>query len=206
MQPRQRLTPSLKYLIELRIGMTLIALIVLLTGLVLGRLLSLDPKIGSQGFPITLLVTVILDLLWWVPAVLISGPYYRSLSYEIGADEIVMHVGVWTRSVKHVPYRTITNVTVKRGVLDRMFGTGSLDVQTAGISGTNTAEQTLAGLEDAQAVYETVAAQLRRFRGPLGPTAADQEEAPDDEASAETLRQILTEIRAIRQTIEKQGE
>jgi len=32
---------------------------------------------------------------------------------------------------------TITNLTVKRGLFDRWFGIGTLDIETAGMSGTS---------------------------------------------------------------------
>ena len=74
--------------------------------------------------------------------VLISGPYYRSLKYEIMDEEVIVRAGIITKSVKHVPYRTVTNLVVKRGILDRLFGLGTLNIQTAGMSGSNnTAEE-----------------------------------------------------------------
>jgi putative membrane protein len=133
---------------------------------------------------------------------LLAGPYYRSLSYEIREDEVIVHVGIWTQSVKHVPYRTVTNLTVRRGVLDRWLGLGSLDIQTAGISGTSKAEQSLVGLERADQVYALVAAELRRFRGAMAPTAAGEDEQAGETALAgETLDALLTEVRAIRQAL-----
>ena len=79
-----------------------------------------------------------------------------------------------------------------------MLGAGSLEIQTAGVSGSSTPEHRVAGLGDAHAVYETVAAQLRRFRGGLSSTAVGKGEE-------DTMRQILTELRAIRQAVEKRG-
>ena len=145
-----------------------------------------------------LIVTGILDLIWWVPAMLLSGPYYRSLKYEIQDDEVIMRVGVITKAVKHVPYRTVTNMTVKRGPLDRwLYGMGTVNIQTAGMSGNTGAEESLVGLSNYDEVYEMVVAELRRFRGAMAPTAAQVE---DDPGSA--LNAILGEVRAIRQALE----
>jgi putative membrane protein len=131
-----------------------------------------------------------------VPAILLMGPYFRSLRYEIHEEQVVMHVGVITRSVKYVPFRTVTNMTVKRDPLDRLFGIGSLAIQTAGTSGTNQAEQRLVGLEDPQAVYDLAVRALRRFRGAMSPTAADVDEE-------DLLRAILDEVRGIRESLER---
>lgn len=199
--------PDIKYRSKLFWVMHIVALCILVSGLALGVLIALDPQAGMDGFWITLLVTVICNLLWWVPAVLLIGPYYRSLSYEIHDDEIVLRVGVWTRSVKHVPFRTITNISVKRGVLDRMLNIGTIEIQTAGISGTNVAEQSLVGLENVQDVYELIADHLRQFRGAMSPTVSQEEQpaalARSSGATDELLHQILEEVRAVRKALEK---
>lgn len=191
-------SPDSRYLGKLQLTLFLIALAILASGALFGWLLSLDEELGPDGFRTALLVTAILDLVWWLPAVLLVGPYYRSLSYEIRADEVVVRVGIVTKSVKHVPFRTVTNVTVKRGILDRwLFDLGTLNVQTAGMSGNTGAEESLVGLANFDEVYEMVATELRRFRGGMAPTAAEVEMD-----SPEALTALLGEVRAIRQTLE----
>ena len=127
--------------------------------------------------------------------------YVRSIRYEIWDDEIVGRAGIITKSVKHVPFRTVTNLKVTRGPIDRMFGLGSLHVQTAGMSGQTGAEETLVGLADAQAVYEQVVAELHRFRGALGPTQAAEEPAVLAR-DADLMAALLAEVRAIRARLE----
>ncbi len=72
---------------------------------------------------------------------------------------------ILTHSVKHVPYRTATNITVRRDI----FNLGSLYIQTAGMSGQSGAEEKLVGLENVQEIYEMVVVELRRFRGAMPP-------------------------------------
>ncbi len=88
-------------------------------------------------------------------------------------------------------------------ILDRwFFGLGTLNIQTAGMSGQTGVEETLVGLTNVQEVYEIVATQLRRFRGGMAPTAAEVE--PEGPAElGETLSAILTEVRAIRSALRK---
>ncbi len=195
--------PSPRYLSKLRLIHTVIAVGVLASGALLGWLLSLDEEIGSQGFTVTLIVSAVLALLWWVPAMLLVGPYYRSLQYEVRDDEVVVRVGIVTKAVKHVPFRTVTNLTVNRGILDRwLYGLGTLNIQTAGMSGTTGAEESLVGLPNYDEVYEMVAAELRRFRGAMAPTAAGDEGEPAAPL-ASTMGEILGEVRAIRQVLER---
>lgn len=193
--------PSSKYLSKLRLNITIVALLILIGGILLGWLMSLDESIGTNGFRIVVIVTAIADAIWWVPAMLLAGPYYyRSLSYEVQDDEVIVRAGIWTKSVKHVPYRTVTNLTIKRDILDRwLFGLGTLNIQTAGMSGQTGAEESLVGLPNVQEVYEIVVTELRRFRGGMAPTATEVEGEP---SVADALNAILAEVQAIRQALE----
>jgi len=196
----QTFTPHPQHKLKMRLVMTIIACLVMLGVL----LISIPISIENNGIRTALIMIAIcfgLDVLWWVPAMVLVEPYYRSLSYEIQDDQVVMRVGLATKSVKHVPYRTVTNITVKQDLIDRLLGLGTLEIQTAGMSGTNTAEQSLAGLEDAQQVYEMVAARLQRFRGAMAPTAT--EEAGTAGGAEAILGEILSELRAIRTKMEK---
>jgi membrane protein YdbS with pleckstrin-like domain len=199
----QTFEPGSQYLSKLRLVTTIVALLILLGGLLLGWLLSLDKDMEAGVPRMVIIVTVIIDAVWWAPGMLLTAPYYRSLSYEIQDDEVIVRVGIWTKSVKHVPYRTVTNLVVKRDILDRwFFGTGTLNIQTAGMSGTTGAEESLVGLLNVQQVYEIVVRELRRFRGGMAPNAAGMEVEPAL-ISTDALNEILTEVRAIRQTLEK---
>jgi uncharacterized membrane protein YdbT with pleckstrin-like domain len=192
--------PSSKYLSKSLLVITIVAALILAGGVLLGWLLSFDRDIGASGARIVVIVIAIADVVWWAPAMLLTGPYYRSLSYEIQDDEVIVRAGILTKSVKHVPYRTVTNLTVKRDILDRwLFGLGTLNIQTAGMSGQTGAEERLVGLPNVQEVYEIVVTELRRFRGGMAPTAAEVEGEP---TAASALSAILAEVRAIRQSLE----
>ena len=214
MMKSKHLTPSPKYLTKMRVTMVLLALAIILSGALLGFLLSFTPDIGRDGAVLTFKVTAVLNIIWLVPALLLSGPYYRSLAYEIENDEVIVRAGIVTKSVKHVPYRTVTNITIRRGILDRwLFGLGTLIIQTAGMSGSTGAEEVLIGLDDVQNVYDLVVEELRRFRGSMAPTAAEeildgtsQEAAGYNQAwTGGMLDDILVELRTIRKTLESQS-
>ena len=196
----QKYVPSPRYQTKLYVMITLIALTIQVGIAILFGLISLDGDNGPRTGLTVFIVLTGLNAVWWVPLMLWSGPYYRSLAYEIGDEQVIVRQGVLTRAVKHVPYRTVTNITVKRGVLDRWLGLGTLEIQTAGISGNQQAEQSLAGLPDADEVYERVAGQLRRFRGGMAPTQAEAEALSGTD---ETLAALLAEVRAIRKALEK---
>lgn len=188
--------PDNRYLIKMMVMMTLIA------GLIMFGILLLSWLIGMEepdAAPWILIVLGGLNGSWWLVGILFSIPYFRSLRYEVQEDEVIVQVGVITHSVKHVPYRTVTNITVKRDILDRwLFNLGSLNIQTAGMSGQTGAEESLVGLEDVQEAYELVVTALRRYRGAMAPTAAEEEGA-----GMTTETALLHEVRAIRELLER---
>ena len=194
--------PDPKYLFRMRLIATIVALAIVISGILLGVLLAITGEIRPGGMLVLILVDVVLIGIWWLVVILLSGPYYRSLRYEVQDDEVVVNAGIWTKSVKHVPYRTVTNMQVKRDVVDRLLGTGTLNIQTAGMSGQTGAEERLVGLSDVQDVYESVAEELRRFRGGMAPTQAEVEVEPGA-VMPEGLGAILAEVRAIRKSLEE---
>ena len=194
--------PDPKYLFRMRLIFTVVALAIVAGGVILGVILGVTGELRPGGVLVFVLVNVALTGLWWLVTMILSGPYYRSLRYEVQDDEVVVNVGIWTKSVKHVPYRTVTNMQVKRDVVDRLLGIGTLNVQTAGMSGQTGAEERLVGLLDVQEVYERVAEELRRFRGGMAPTQADVEAEPGV-VLPEGLGAILDEVRAIRKSLEE---
>ncbi|MGW8225126.1 MAG: PH domain-containing protein [Anaerolineales bacterium] len=189
--------PNSSYQVKMMVMISLIAFLVLVGGGILAGLISLDdPGAGLVIF----LITIAGDFIYWVIGMILSVPYFRSLRYEILEDEVIVNVGIVTHSVKHVPFRTVTNITVKRDIFDRwFFNLGTLNIQTAGMSGQKGAEESLVGLDNVQEVYELVVTELRRFRGAMSPTTI-QEGLPSDGASA-----LLDEVRSIRKLLEEEG-
>ena len=194
----QTFGPSAQYWLKLRWVLVIWASISLVVCLAIAILIGLNA--GASVLWIGGISSLAVNLAWVVPGWFLAQAYYRSLEYRILEDEVIVRVGVWTKSVKHVPYRTVTNLKVKRGVLDRHLGIGTLDIQTAGMSGATSAEESLLGLCNYQAAYEHVASALRRYRGVM-PTAGPGEELAVSESTA--LAEILAEVRAIRRHLER---
>lgn len=189
--------PSPKYLVKLFVGIAAAGL------LAIGATTAFALFVPDREATTVFLLFALGETVVWILALLLAGPYYSSLSYEVQDDEVIVRVGIITHSVKHVPYRTVTNITVGRDVLDRwFFGLGSLHIQTAGMSGKTGAEEKLVGLPNVQEVYELVVTELRRFRGGMAPTQAGVEAVA---APGETLAAILEELRAIREALEKES-
>jgi uncharacterized membrane protein YdbT with pleckstrin-like domain len=189
--------PNSKYLFKMMLVITLIAFLIVVGMGIFSGLIGLD---DSRAGIVVFTITIIGVAIYWVVAMLLSVPYFRSLRYEILEDEVIVHVGIVTHSVKHVPFRTVTNITIKRDIFDRwFFNLGTLTIQTAGMSGQTGAEESLVGLDNVQEVYELVVTELRRFRGAMPPTTVQDEVSPDG------FEVLLDEVQNIRKLLEKRS-
>ena len=150
-------------------------------------------NMGFDTTPFMVIGVIVLSiqLFTWVIATI----YYYTIVYEIHSDEVIVRSGILTRTVKHVPFRTITNITTTRDIFDQLTGIGSLSIQTAG-SGSVLAEEKLAGIRDLNDLYEFVARELRQFRNAISPTQGGEQPPVADEQRI--LIAILQELRAIR--------
>lgn len=193
--PQQRLRT--KYIIYL----VLIMILIWLPTLVFGYFIIQDEASSpDETFAIffnwvtgiTLGLTIVL-----IPFIYL---YYKSITYEIVQDEIHVFRGIITKTRKIVPYRTITNLDVKRGIFDRMLGLGTVEIQTAGYSANKTGpEERMDGLpaDDVDAIQTYLIDRVRRVRGSAGAITHD----PDDEDAV--LHAILVEIRKLREYLIK---
>ncbi len=193
------LQPNIRYMYKLIIGTLILGVLVIGFSCWLGYSIGQD-NAGVSGGSRGLLIGSLVNLIWLLPTFALIPSYYRSLRYEIRRDEVIVKAGVITKSVKHVPFRTVTNLKTKQDPLDRLFGLGTLNIQTAGMSGQSGAEESLVGLPIFEDVYDQVAGALRRFRGSMAPTASEEE---TEGGQNEVLAAILSELRAIRDVIEK---
>ncbi len=132
--------------------------------------------------------TVVLDLVWLVPAVVVVPFYIGSIEYSVIAEsgetmpEIYVKKGIVTVTRKHVPFRTITNISSQAGPFDRLFGIGNVSIETAGYSGSNQSgpEEKLEGITFYEEVRDFILNELRRFKSPyvMGTEVVHPEEEP----------------------------
>ncbi len=150
---------------------------------------------------------------WMIPAFIIWPFYVGRFEYSVISKagetmpEIYVKKGIITVTEKHVPFRTVTNISSKAGPLDRLFKIGSVEIQTAGFSGGAQAgakpEEKLEGLHMFESVRDFVLRELRRFTGQY--VTGTEVIAPSDQPVPrmdETLQdEILITLRQIRDKI-----
>lgn len=154
--------PDRKYLTKINLQLTLTSIAILLISGWLGYTIGPNEKEPASNAP-GLILAITSNLIWILPTYLLLNSRYHSLHYEIHEDEVIMHAGVITKTMKHVPFRNITFIRVKRDPLDRFFGLGTIDIQTAGRSGEGNAEESLTGLSNFREVYDQLASAIRNL-------------------------------------------
>ena len=155
----------------------------------------------------------VINAFWAIPAIVIWPFYVNRFEYSVIAHsgetmpEIYVRKGIITVTEKHVPFRTITNISSKAGPLDRLFGIGSVEIQTAGFSGGAQAgakpEEKLEGLHIFESVRDFVLRELRRFTGQYvtGTEVVTPFERPVPSLEGSLQDEILITLREIRDSV-----
>lgn len=86
-----------------------------------------------SGFSAILIVLFIFLII--VFGEIVASLVYNAWGYEFTQRELKIQKGVIIKTYKSIPYERIQNVDIKRGILARIFGYSTLDIQTAGYSG-----------------------------------------------------------------------
>jgi uncharacterized membrane protein YdbT with pleckstrin-like domain len=118
--------------------------------------------------------TITINLVWLVPVLILVPLYFRSIEYSVKAEsgetmpEVYVKRGILTVTRKHVPFRTITNISSNAGIFDRLLGIGSVHIETAGYSGSNQRgpEVKLEGIVFYEEVRDFILNELRKFKTP----------------------------------------
>ena len=115
----------------------------------------------------------VLTAIWLIPGLIIIPIYLRSIEYSViteegtTASEIFVKKGIINITRKHVPFRTITNISSRAGLFDRLFGIGAIEIETAGYSGTSqSAEEKLEGITFYEELRDFILRELRKFKDP----------------------------------------
>jgi membrane protein YdbS with pleckstrin-like domain len=153
--------------------------------------------------------TLGINLIWFVPALVAIPPYVRSIEYSVKSEsgdtmpEIYSKRGIITITRKHVPFRTITNISSRAGPFDRLFKIGSVHIETAGYSGASQKgpEEKISGIIFYEEVRDFILKELRKFKEPyvtgtevVHPT---EEPVPRMEGLDDEILITLREIRDI---------
>lgn len=89
---------------------------------------------GSTG------IGFVLAIIFYIFFVVIVAEIYARMSYnrylyEIKKDAVKIERGIIWKKYTSIPYERIQNVDIRRGIIARMFGFSTVEIETAGQSG-----------------------------------------------------------------------
>lgn len=163
---------------------------------------GIPPLITMSLILLSILIIVISK--WW------AGLLWKNYSFELMDDKIVVRSGVIGRRKVMIPYERIQNVNVQKGVLERIFGVSSIQIETAGSAGMpgngagygfyafkSLAEGTIQGITDTEPIEKFIMKKIRSRKAGTG--------LGDDEDGT-TAKEMLKELRAISRSLDKGRE
>ena len=107
--------------------------------------LAIVPIIFIVSFSIGLiaiinLLTIILIIITIIAITIIIGEFYANMAYdrffyEFTGNELKIERGVIWKRYSNIPYERVQNVDVTRGIIARLCGFSTVNIQTAGYGG-----------------------------------------------------------------------
>lgn len=155
------------------------------------------PPLITIGLVLASVLIILFSRFW-------ANLYWKNYRFELLDDKIVVHSGVIGRRKAMIPYERIQNVNVVKGILERIYGLSSIQIETAGGAGggpgngfyaaKSLAEGTIQGLVETEQMEKFILKKIKASRsgGGLG----------DNEHGANSDK-ILAELRAISRSLGK---
>ena len=107
------------------------AAVVVVAALLVGEALIPGGKWAVIGRLVMAVIAIAL-LMWWLMVPLLM---WRTTVYEVTTRRMRLRDGIFTRNGRDIPLSRITDVSFRKGVLDRLVGSGTLVVESAGEHG-----------------------------------------------------------------------
>ncbi len=177
--------------------LTVTLVTVLATLIVQALVVNLDPEVNNHDF---------VNYVWsWIAgsliAVWVSIPWLLylwiiNLRYSIDDERLVIRKGILTKTTVSIPYRAVTDFTLRQSLYERWLGIGTLLVQTAGQGAQpGVHEGKLSGLVDFEALHTTLRARVKAYRG--GQATEKDADSAAPVINSDVLKSILEEVKKI---------
>jgi putative membrane protein len=180
-------------------------------------LVGTAPEVTARAFdrlPLTiaparaLLRYYMLSSLLAGPAFLIPMTYYyfrfRTLRYDLDEEGITMRWGILFRREVSLTFARIQDIQLTSNVVERWLGLARIQLQTA--SGSASAEMTIEGVSEFDALRDFFYARMRGTRDASAPAVAVARASNEALAGADeltvALEAVVAELRALRRDVE----
>ncbi len=131
---------------------------------------------------------------------------YHTMRYKFTAEGISMSWGILFRREIIVNYARIQDIHLRSNIVERWLGLARVLVQTA--SGNSSAELTIEGLQEFEALRDFLYSRMRGVKDHAHPTApalhavtSNAAAAVSSDALAAALRETAAELRALREEL-----
>lgn len=131
---------------------------------------------------------------------------YRTMRYRFTAEGVSMSWGILFRRQILLNYARIQDIHLRSNIVERWLGLARILVQTA--SGSSSAEMSIEGLKEFEAVRDFLYSKMRGVKDHPAPAAAPAPTMihPATEGELATaLREVAGELRAVRVALEARG-
>jgi putative membrane protein len=134
---------------------------------------------------------------------------YHTMRYKFTDDGISMSWGILFRREIIVNYARIQDIHLKSNIVERWLGLARILIQTA--SGNQSAELTIEGIKEFELLRDFLYSRMRGVKDHHAHSHANASiqasgaSAPADDELAAVLREVVGELRAIREAVEKRG-
>ncbi|MFZ9682295.1 MAG: PH domain-containing protein [Cephaloticoccus sp.] len=122
---------------------------------------------------------------------------YHTMRYRFDEEGVSMRWGILFRREIIINYARIQDIHLRSNFVERWLGLSRILVQTA--SGSSSAEMTIEGLREFEAVRDFLYSRMRGVKDHADGTAGGDSAAPDELAAV--LREVAAEVRALRQSL-----
>ena len=136
------------------------------------------------------------SIIFFILVAILSPLYVRSMEFIVHGNEVIVRKGLINKTVKYCPYRTVTNISTTAGPLDRLFGIGCVNVQTAGKGGATGPEEKLEGLPLYHEIRDYILRQLRMYHAGV---SGGEVPTPKEKDQLLVQREMINELREIKQ-------
>lgn len=137
--------------------------------------------------------------LFFVPLIYLHFRY-RTMRYDFDDEGISMRWGILFRREITLTYARIQDIHLTSNLLERWLKLARIQIQTASASAS--AEMTIEGLHEFEAVRDFLYSKMRGVRGGAQASAPVQSPSSEHDLAA-ALRQVASELRAVREALEK---
>jgi membrane protein YdbS with pleckstrin-like domain len=203
-QPKPRIIRPNNILI-IKYYLYVLLLFIVITSFIVG-FGSIIAIFDDDPLPDFLIYMFIFYLMVWlvigILSLILIPIYVKSFEYVVHGTEVVVRKGIINITEKHVPYRTVTNIDSVAGILDRLFGIGNIDIQTAGGASSSGygPEEKLEGLTIYNEIRDYIVLQLRQFKhGSSSKSSSASLES--NEIKKKLQNDILEELRQIKKEL-----